>query len=130
MQNGYRVASQSQRFSSMFVFFFFCNFVFNLGGLLYCTWGGRCPVKIDKYGKLNSAAGRGQSLFQIFWLDHHLQMLSGQSQESRTPRVSVDYTDDEGIENVSELAKAVSQAEDSEIVNTKKLPKKATSRKK
>ena len=102
-----------------------------LGGLSSCKTGAEWPVKvkIDKYGKLNSAAGRGQSLFQIFWLDHHLQMLSGESQESRTPRVSVDYTDDEGIAEVSELAKAVSQAEDSEIVNTKKVSKKATRKK-
>ena len=42
----------------------------------------------------------------------------------------MDYTDDEGVENVSELPKAVSQAEDQELVSRKKLAKKSTSRKK
>ena len=54
-------------------------------------------------------------------------MLSGQLQKLRSARVSVDYTDDEGVDNVSELAKAVSQA-DEEVV--KKLPTKRKSRKK
>lgn len=40
----------------------------------------------------------------------------------------MDYTDDEGVDNVSELAKAVSQADDEEVV--KKLPTKRKSRKK
>ena len=55
-------------------------------------------------------------------------MLSGQLQKLRSARVSVDYTDDEGVDNVSELAKAVSQADDEEVV--KKLPTKRKSRKK
>ena len=42
----------------------------------------------------------------------------------------MDFTDDEGIENVTELEKAVSQADEPEIVNKKKLSKKAPSRKK
>ena len=41
----------------------------------------------------------------------------------------MDYTDDEGIENVTELPKALSQADEPEIVNKKKLSKKAPSRK-
>lgn len=41
----------------------------------------------------------------------------------------MDYTDDEEVQDVSELANAISQAEDEEIVKKKKVTKKSTRKK-
>ena len=52
-------------------FFLFCFLEFShLGGQMQRTWGRRCTVKIKKHCKLNSAPGRGQSLFEMIWLEN------------------------------------------------------------
>ena len=46
--------------------------------------------------------------------------LSFQSKVLRASRISVDFTDDEEVQDVSELPSAISQAEDEESVKQKK----------
>ena len=71
----------NQGFLSFFFVLCFSVLVFNnLGWLLYCKWSCGCQVKITESYKLNSDAGQGRSIFQLIWIDHHLQkMLSRQS---------------------------------------------------